>query len=128
MSFDKPTSEIYFLTVPFSPDLKNVIKFSSREEQQNTFIGLAGKHFTNLNIIRKNRPLIIKGDFGDYYRYNYIMFKNPELSDKWWYAFITDSNYLGSGSTEINFVIDPWQTFQFNITYYKCMIERGIVD
>lgn len=127
MSFNNPTSEVYFLNVPFSPDYKNIIDFSSKSEQESEFKKLAGKHFTGINIIRKNRTLEIKGDFAEYYKYNYMMFKNPELDSKWWYAFIIDSNYTSTGSTNIVFQIDVWQTFQFDITYYRCMIERGIV-
>lgn len=127
MSFNNPTSEVYFLNVPFSPDYKNIIDFSSKSEQESEFKKLAGKHFTGVNIIRKNRTLEIKGDFAEYYKYNYMMFKNPELDSKWWYAFIIDSNYTSTGSTNIVFQIDVWQTFQFDITYYRCMIERGIV-
>lgn len=127
MSFNNPTSEVYFLNVPFSPDYKNVIDFASKSEQESEFKKLAGKHFTGINIIRKNRTLEIKGDFAEYYKYNYMMFKNPDLDDKWWYAFIIDSNYTSTGSTNIVFQVDVWQTFQFDITYYICMIERGIV-
>ena len=127
MSFNNPTSEVYFLNVPFSPDYKNIIDFSSKSEQESEFKKLADKHFTGVNIIRKNRTLEIKGDFAEYYKYNYMMFKNPELDNKWWYAFIIDSNYTSTGSTNIVFQIDVWQTFQFDITYYRCMIERGIV-
>lgn len=127
MSFNNPTSEVYFLNVPFSPDYKNIIDFSSKSEQEREFKKLADKHFTGVNIIRKNKTLEIKGDFAEYYKYNYMMFKNPELDNKWWYAFIIDSNYTSTGSTNIVFQIDVWQTFQFDITYYRCMIERGIV-
>lgn len=127
MSFNNPTSEVYFLNVPFSPDYKNIIDFASKSEQEKEFKKLAGKHFTGVNIIRKNKTLEIKGDFAEYYKYNYMMFKNPELDSKWWYAFIIDSNYTSTGSTNIVFQIDVWQTFQFDITYYRCMIERGIV-
>ena len=129
MSFEKPTSEVYFMNVPFSADMKNVIDFKNKSVQEEEFKKLADKHFTNLNIIRKDRPLIIKGDFGDYYKYNYLMFKNPELDNKWWYAFIIDSNYTSSGDTEIIFEIDFWQTFQFDTDFknYRSMIARGIV-
>lgn len=127
MSFSNPTSEVYFMTVPFSPDYKNVINFNSKQEQENAFKNLSTKHFTNINIIRNNKQLKIIGDFGDYYQYNYMMFKNPELDNKWWYAFIIDSNYIAKETTIITFEIDVWQTFQFDITYYRSLIERGIV-
>lgn len=130
MSWGEPTSEVYFMTVPFSPDLKNVIDFPNREAQVNAFLSLPDKrHFTNLNTIRLDHPLVIQGDFGYYYKYNYMMFKNPEINpDRWWFAFITDSNHSSSDGTVINFELDPWQTFQFDITYYDCFIERGIVS
>lgn len=128
-SFDKPNSEIYFLNVPFSSDYKNVVDFANKTEQTNAFLGISGKkHFTSTNIIKPtDRTLMIEEDFGDYYKYNYIMFRNPLLSDKWFYAFITNVFYNAKGVTEVNYLLDVWQTFQFDITYYSCMIERGIV-
>lgn len=127
--FEHPNSEIYFLNVPFSSDYKNVIDFTSITAQTEAFLGLNGKkHFTLTNIIRPtDRTLFIKEDFGDYYKYNYIMFRNPLLSNKWFYAFITNAYYNAKGTTEISYLLDVWQTFQFDITYYRCMIERGIV-
>lgn len=127
MSFEKPTTEIYFITVPFSSDYKNVIDFANKTEQETEFKKISGKHFINCNIIRKNRKIYIKEPFNTYYKYNYIMFRNNDYDNKWWYAFIIDSNYVGKGITEIDFEIDVWQTFQFDITYYRCVIERGIV-
>lgn len=132
MSFAHPTTEIYtteiyFCNVPFTIDNRNVIDFASKSAQLSAFQSLPNRHFTNLNIIEENSSFIIKGDFGDYYDYNYCFYCNHGLSNKWWYAFIVDSEYDTANGTKITIKTDVWQTFQFDITYYRSMIKRGIV-
>lgn len=139
-----PNSEVYIFNVPFSIDQKNIIDFSSVSDQTNKMIAYATRtghphlHYNNCNIIRKDRSLFIEHGFAspsanDMYNFNYMMFRNDDLENednetsnvKWWYAFITNTEYQGKGTSRVDFVIDVWQTFQFDITYRKCMVERS---
>lgn len=128
MSFKMPTSEVYFMSVPWGKDYKNVVIFDNLTQQEQQISALAGKHFTNVNIIRKDRDLIIEDSIGQYWTYNYMMFRNPEVSNKWWYAFIDDANYDSEHGTRITFTIDVFQTFFFYTTFYNSWIERSHVS
>lgn len=137
--FISPQSEIYFCNVPFGLDQKNVIMFSNKTEQQNYFLkfpaqgGCATQHYTGLNIIRKEKQLAIRGNFGLLYDFNYIAFRNPandverggEQTERWWYCFVTDVHYCEELVTKIEFEVDSWQTFQFDIVYYDSWITRA---
>ena len=133
--FALPDSEIYILTVPFTSDYKHVINFANKTAQINAFKSyMNGKdhlHFTKCNIVRKERSLILRQPFGqllqqgnDMYQFNYMIYQNPNLDNKWWYCFIDNCEYRAKDTVEIFFSVDVWQTFHTDITYRKCMIER----
>ena len=44
-------------------------------------------------------------------RSNYIAFQNPNYSNKWFFAFVTDVVYKGDRNTEIHFKVDSWSTW-----------------
>lgn len=133
--FASPDSELYILSVPFSADNKNVINFANKTAQINAFKEyMSGKphfHRTGLNIIRKDHSIYLREPFAtladegyDIYQFNYLIYKNPELDNKWWFCFITNVEYQAKDVTRIDFVVDVWQTFHTDITYRKCMVER----
>lgn len=127
MSFANPTTEAYFCNVPFDTDYNNVMLFTSQDQQVNYFKTNYIKHYSNLNIIRKDTPFHIADDFGSYDTVNYIMYRNPELNSKWWFAFVTDVQYTASNTTRIVIQTDVWQSYLFNRSLRRSYIERGTV-
>lgn len=127
MSFTNPTSEAYFCNMPFDINYNNVMLFTSQDEQVNYFKNHYVKHYTNLNIIRKDTPFHIADDFGAYDTVNYIMYRNPELDGKWWFAFVTDAQYTATNTTRISIQTDVWQSYLFNRSLRRSYIERGTV-
>ena len=60
---------------------------------------------------------------------NYLMFRNTSYtySDgtaKWFYAFITEINYLNDNTSEIKYEIDVMQTYYFDYELGRCFVER----
>lgn len=127
MSFANPTTEAYFCNVPFDTDYNNVMLFTSKDQQVNYFKKNYIKHYSNLNIIRKDTPFHIADDFGSYDTVNYIMYRNPELDSKWWFAFVTDVQYTATNTTRIVIQTDVWQSYLFNRSLRRSYIERGTV-
>ena len=127
MSFTNPTSEAYFCNMPFDINYNNVMLFTSQDEQVNYFKNHFVKHYSNLNIIRKDTPFYIADDFGAYDTVNYIMYRNPELDSKWWFAFVTDVQYTATNTTRISIQTDVWQSYLFNRSLRRSYIERGTV-
>ncbi len=127
MSFENPTSEVYFCNVPFDNDYTNVMLFESRSAQVSYFQNNYVKHYTNVNIIRKDTAIYIKDDFGAYDTVNYVMYRNPELDSKWWFAFVTNSEYVAKNTTKLTIKTDVWQSYLFDRTLKNCFILRGTV-
>jgi len=53
------------------------------------------------------------------------MYQNADISNKWYFAFIDNVQYNSLNSVIISHTIDVWQTYQFDITYYKNLILRS---
>jgi hypothetical protein len=55
---------------------------------------------------------------------SYISFKNSAFENKWFYAFLTNYEYVNNSTTIIYYEIDVMQTFMFDIEWKQCYIER----
>lgn len=122
-----PNTTLYVGVVPWNSDLKNVQSYNSRAEQISTIQGLLSHKYEHINIIRRDSDLILKGVNENLTQCNYLMYQNKDISDKWYFAFIDNVQYNSLNSVIISHTIDVWQTYQFDITYYKNLILRSHV-
>lgn len=122
-----PNTTLYVGVVPWNSDLKNVQSYNSRAEQISTIQGLLSNKYEHINIIRRDSDLILRGVNEDLTQCNYLMYQNKDISDKWYFAFIDNVQYNSLNSVIISHIIDVWQTYQFDITYYKNLILRAHV-
>lgn len=122
-----PNTTLYVGVVPWNSDLKNVQSYNSRAEQISAIQGLLTHKYEHINIIRRDSDLILKGVNEDLTQCNYLMYQNKDISDKWYFAFIDNVQYNSLNSVIISHTIDVWQTYQFDITYYKNLILRAHV-
>lgn len=122
-----PNTTLYVGVVPWNSDLKNVQSYESRAEQISAIQGLLTHKYEHINIIRRDSDLILKGVNEDLTQCNYLMYQNADISNKWYFAFIDNVQYNSLNSVIISHTIDVWQTYQFDITYYKNLILRSHV-
>lgn len=122
-----PNTTLYVGVVPWNSDLKNVQSYNSRAEQISAIQGLLIHKYEHINIIRRDSDLILKGVNEDLTQCNYLMYQNADISNKWYFAFIDKLSYNSLNSVIISHTIDVWQTYQFDITYYKNLILRSHV-
>lgn len=122
-----PNTTLYVGVVPWNSDLKNVQSYESRAVQISTIQGLLSHKYEHINIIRRDSDLILKGVNENLTQCNYLMYQNKDISDKWYFAFIDNVQYNSLNSVIISHIIDVWQTYQFDITYYKNLILRSHV-
>lgn len=55
---------------------------------------------------------------------NYMMFRNTTYGSKWFYAFITEINYINDHTSEIKYELDVMQTYYFDYELGRCFVER----
>lgn len=132
MSYIQPNSTIIICKdVPLDIDYKNTIYFTSKTEQYNYFRSKARAVIDRNTYVRVNNNVVrIEGNAELYYDCNYLMFKNTihdvvyQTPEKWYYAFITNVEYINDNVTEITFELDEIQTWFFELEYEDVMIER----
>ena len=121
-----PNSEVHLLkNVPFSIDYKNIRKFDDVNSQLSYFSTRERISFTELTYVRTTPSSIqVKMEKDSLLEYDYMMFKNTNYSNKWFYAFVTSVVYVNPNTSRLNFVIDEWQTWCFNINFLDSFVER----
>lgn len=128
-----PDSDIILIKSPLKLDNYNQITFANASAQYNYFSSLPKLEYDGCTYQRKDGVIRYSTDkesdanaprFEDLLQYNYCMYKNESYKDKWFYAFITDINYINDGMSEITIDTDAFQTWQFDINYMNSFIER----
>lgn len=117
-------SKVYLLNTPLEDDMKNTLYFSSESSQKNYMDSRIVRSYNNVSYQRDTTTFRCSTMI-DYIRScNYIMFQNPAYSNKWFYGFIKKMVYISDGLTDVQFEIDPIQTFMFDINVRASFVER----
>lgn len=131
MAYIQPTSNILILKdVPLNASYDDTFTFKDLDTQYNYFKSKAKFELINYSVVRdRTNALKVEGDIAEYYDVNYIMFnnsnfKNSDGSDKWFYAFIIDTEYVNPNTTILIFQIDVMQSWMFDYTILPSLVER----
>lgn len=125
MAVITPNTDVILLKVPLEISDDHQLTFADATAQFNYFNGLSGKiELENFTYSRKDGVLRVPYGYDDVISYNYVMYRNTSYSNKWFYAFITGYEYLNDGATALSIKTDTFQTYQFELTYKPCFVER----
>lgn len=124
MAIIQPNSEIYLIKSPIELDNNNQLSFASASAQANYFLSLPKVALTNATFQRKDGYIRWPGSMENILNYNYCMYRNKNHGNKWFYAFITNMEYNSEQMTNVYIKTDVWQTWQFDITFKQCLVER----
>lgn len=120
-----PNSTIKILrNVNLDNTYQHTIHFNSTPEQTSYFSELSKYSLTNYTYQRKERILRVGILADNLYDCNYIMFQNTSFGNKWFYAFITNVEYVNNEASNITFELDVMQSWYFNYTVRPSFIER----
>ena len=119
-----PDTNIRLLKCPLELDNKNQITFSSKEAQYNYFNSLPKVEVEGSYYQRKDSSIYYPDNFDDLLEYNYVMYQNENYSNKWFYAFITDTEYISDNCTRLEIETDVFQTWQFDLEYKPSFVIR----
>lgn len=118
-----PTSNIYLTNVPWTDTYKDILNFSNINQQTEFFNSRIRKTFSNYVYLKKDSAIKVEGNIDELIMYNYLFYKNP-TTNKYYYCFITNMEYISENTTQIYFKTDVFQTWGFDIVYNKCFVER----
>ena len=122
-----PNSEVYILrNVPLEPSFDHTIWFDSSDQQATAFTTYAlAYYFNKVSYQRYPRPYItLDKTVDELIGCNYMMFRNTGFGEKWFYAFITQVEYISNTTSRIYYTIDPMQTYLFDVNVGECWVER----
>lgn len=128
----EPNSTVYLMkNVPLDPTYQHTVLFNSRENQAAVMLTYteAGLQFENQSYQRHGRGYLrVAKNVGELLNCNYMMFRNynsETLSyDRWFYAFVTDVEYVNEATTLVRYEIDIMQTWLFDYQLDPVFVER----
>ena len=124
-----PNSDVILLKSPLELNQSHQINFRNANEQYNYFYNLP-KRIVGTDFTYQRKDSIIRIDelADDLYQYNYVMYRNDNYSNKWFYAFIESIEYVNDNCTFVKIKTDVFQTWQFDLTYKQTFVEREHVN
>ena len=130
MAYIAPNSEIALLkNVPLDASYDHTVTFANSTQQYLYFRGKVsdgnGRIFPQNSYQRTSSNKIrLELDMSEAIQYNYLYFRNISFENKYFYAFITNWEYVNNSCVEISYQIDVMQTFLFDYTLKQCFVER----
>lgn len=132
MAYVQPISRVILLReTGLSPDYQHTYRFRTAAEQSNFFMGKKAYEFDSLTFQRVSANQISVERLSiNLYSCDYLMFQNNRgtggLAAKWYYAFITNVEYVNEHTSLITYQIDELQTWFVRLFdgMQPCMILR----
>ena len=121
-----PQTDVILLKVPLEIDNNNQLTFADKEAQFNYFYNLPKLEVSDEDFTyqRKDGTIRVPALIDDIRSYNYVMYRNNNYTDKWFYAFIDDMEYANDAVTIVKIRTDTWQCWQFDLDYKPVLIDR----
>ena len=123
-----PETEIYLLKTPLQIDELQQMDFASTTAQANYFQSCPSLPLMNATYQRENDTMYVNFNIEAIRSYNYVMYKNKQYSNKWFYAFIAGMQYESNTCTAIQIKTDVFQTYMFEYQLKDSYILRETVD
>lgn len=125
MATERITNIKLYKSVNLDSSSKHQMTFADLSAQNAYFASKEQLYFEGLSYQRQNMYARVEMNIDQLQDYNYMSFVNPQYGlNKTFYANIVGLSYQGEKVTFVIFKIDPWQTYQFDITILPCFVER----
>lgn len=121
-------TKMYLLDVPLENDYQHTLYFENAAAQQQYFQSRIVKSYTDFSYQRKDKIIRIPEQYDSIYNVNYVMYQNAAYSNKWFYAFVTDLEYINDGRTDLHIETDVIQTWLFDYQIKESFVEREHTD
>ena len=123
-----PQGNIYLCNVPLENDYKNQLTFANAEAQQTYFNSKIITSFDNYTYMKKDSVIKVGVNIDDIIGCNYLFYRNSGFTNRIYYCFITNKEYINENVTALTIETDVFQTYQFDIEYKTCFVEREHVN
>lgn len=121
-----PNTVIRFGQVNLPKDMSDTFYFANETEQREYFQAFLTTIYTKFTYQREHRNYVkieINSE-QDADEWDYMMFQNTSYGNKWFYAFVTETEWINNLTVKIYYEIDYIQTYLFNYEEQSSWIER----
>lgn len=98
--------------------------FASKGAQEQFFLGKAIHRFNKVAPVRIGQGVTLPINANQVYNCDYMMFRNSNYGTKWFYAFITDVEWVNINACLVHYEIDVVQSWYFEFVFPFMFIER----
>ena len=123
-----PNTTLKLCRVPWDASYRDVVRFVSRETQEQWFDQVDGVECRPATMHIFNAPARVELPFNEASNWNYLVAYNdyPGLeAPRAWYYYIQHVEYVNAHCTQLTLMLDVWQSFQFDVTFGSCYVTRG---
>ena len=127
MAYIAPNSDIqFFPDIGLSPRQENTFYFVSTAAKNSYFDSLQRLGAAqSCSYVRGSRGVVrVQIPIAQIYNAGYMRYRNASFEAKWFYAFVTEVEYINNETTEVSFVPDYIMTWMGTYTLGQCMVER----
>lgn len=133
MAYVIPNSTVVLLkNISLTPTYENTVDYDNATAQYNDMYAHKLGQWDRCTYVGKNKQqgtIRLESTQGLLMQQaTYMMFKNTNYENKWFYAFVTDVTWVNNVTWEVSFILDVMQTYYFDFTYSQCLIERHHVE
>lgn len=123
-----PNTDVFLLKCPLEMDNQHQINFASKQAQLNYFLGLPKIELERFSYQRQDGVLRVDMHIDDIIEYNYVVYRNENYTDRYFFAFITGMEYINDNCTYVSIKTDVFQTWQFDLSWKRSFVEREHVN
>lgn len=126
MAYVVPNSEAqFFVGTNLSPSHENSLYFASISDKDSYFDSWNKYSVSSVTYQRENRGYIrVELSVSSLIRCDYMRFRNNSFENQWFYAFITEVNYINNITTEVRYELDPLMTWMGWFSLKRCYVAR----
>lgn len=130
MAYIEPQTKVWICTgVPLTPAYDDTLTFENKQQQTEYFMGKAQWVSTRFSVLKEKQGVLrMEGNVNKFYNCNYMIFLNENFTNKYFYAFITDVEYINPETTFVYFSLDVMQTWLFDFIIERSLVEREHVE
>lgn len=121
-----PNTTIYILNnIPLNKSYEHTVYYHDRDTQAQAFMKYKKYTLTDYSYQRSQLGTIrVALKYEQLIDCNYLMFKNTNFENKWFYAFITGIGYVSNDVTDVYYDLDVMQTWCYDYEFLPTFVDR----
>lgn len=121
-----PNTTIYILNnIPLNKSYEHTVYYPDRDTQAQAFMKYKKYTLTDYSYQRSQLGTIrVALKYEQLIDCNYLMFKNTNFENKWFYAFITGIGYVSNDVTDVYYDLDVMQTWCYDYEFLPTFVDR----